>query len=59
VADELEDLEAEVAELTRQLDESPAAERDQSIAAVLERLNERLKKLREERERARRASQDP
>ena len=59
MADELEDLEAEVAELTRQLDESPAAERDQSIAAVLERLNERLKKLREERERARRASQDP
>lgn len=40
MADELEDLEAEIAELTRQLDESLAAEREQAIEAELQRLVE-------------------
>ena len=46
VADELQDLEAEIAELTRELNESPAAEHEEAIAAELQRLTERLNELR-------------
>lgn len=44
---EIEDLETEIAALTRELNESPAAAQEDMIAKKLHRLTERLRALRE------------
>lgn len=43
--DEEEDLQAEIAELTRQLDESPSAGQEDAVEEELNRLRERLREL--------------
>ena len=53
MTDEIQDLEAEIAELTRELDESPAGAREDEIQQMLERLTTRLRALRQERDRSR------